>query len=74
MSWVWATCCRCLRLMAKAFDAEFIALSVPACVFLQLPAAIAQRRLVRADLRYTNGFALTWAKAEPPTLNHGSNT
>jgi C4-dicarboxylate transporter, DctM subunit len=30
--------------------AEFIALSVPACVFLQLPAAIAQRRLVRAEL------------------------
>lgn len=30
--------------------AEFIALSVPACVFLQLPAAIAQRRLLRAEL------------------------
>jgi C4-dicarboxylate transporter DctM subunit len=30
--------------------AEFIALSVPACVFLQLPAGIAQRRLVRAEL------------------------
>ncbi len=30
--------------------AEFIALSVPACVFLQLPSAIAQRRLVRAEL------------------------
>src|SRR5690606_7167471 len=30
--------------------AEFIALSVPVCVFLQLPAAIAQRRLVRAEL------------------------
>lgn len=43
-------------LMRNAFNApisgvaEFIALSVPACVFLQLPAAIAQRRLVRADL------------------------
>jgi len=42
--------------MRNAFNApisgvaEFIALSVPACVFLQLPAAIAQRRLVRADL------------------------
>ncbi len=30
--------------------AEFIALSVPACVFLQLPSAVAQRRLVRAEL------------------------
>ena len=30
--------------------AEFIALSVPVCVFLQLPSAIAQRRLVRAEL------------------------
>ncbi|MCF8475546.1 MAG: TRAP transporter large permease subunit, partial [Pseudolabrys sp.] len=30
--------------------AEFIALSVPACVFLQLPSAIAQRRLMRAEL------------------------
>ena len=30
--------------------AEFIALSVPACVFLQLPAAIAQRRLLRVEL------------------------
>jgi C4-dicarboxylate transporter DctM subunit len=30
--------------------AEFIALSVPACVFLQLPSAIAQRRLMRAEM------------------------
>lgn len=30
--------------------AEFIALSVPACVFLQLPSAIAQRRLMRAEI------------------------
>ena len=30
--------------------AEFIALSVPACVFLQLPSSIAQRRLMRAEL------------------------
>jgi C4-dicarboxylate transporter DctM subunit len=30
--------------------AEFIALSVPACVFLQLPSAISQRRLIRAEL------------------------
>jgi tripartite ATP-independent transporter DctM subunit len=30
--------------------AELIALSVPACVFLQLPAAVAQRRLIRAEL------------------------
>lgn len=30
--------------------AEFIALSVPACVFLQLSSAVAQRRLVRAEL------------------------
>ncbi len=43
-------------LMRNAFNApisgvaEFIALSVPACVFLQLPSAIAQQRLVRADL------------------------
>ena len=40
----------------------------------QLVAQNPQRRLVRADLRYTNGFALTWAKAESPTPNHGSNT
>lgn len=40
----------------------------------QLAAQHPQRRLVRADLRYTNGFALTWAKAESPSLNHGSNT
>lgn len=25
-----------------------------------------RRKLARADLRYTNGFALTWVKAEPP--------
>ena len=30
--------------------AEFIALSVPACVFLQLPSAIAQHRLMRAEM------------------------
>ena len=30
--------------------AEFIALSVPACVFLQLPSSIAQGRLMRAEL------------------------
>lgn len=30
--------------------AEFIALSVPACVLLQLPSAIAQRRLMRVEL------------------------
>lgn len=40
----------------------------------QLAAQNPQRRLVRADLRYTNGFALTWAKAEPNSTNHGSNT
>jgi len=42
--------------MRNAFNApisgvaEFIALSVPACVFLHLPSAISQWRLVRADL------------------------
>jgi len=40
----------------------------------QLAAQNPHRRLVRADLRYTNGFALTWAKAEPNSTNHGSNT
>lgn len=46
----------------------------------QLAVQNPQRRLLRADLRYTNGFALIWAKPEPahvaapPTLNHGSNT
>ena len=30
--------------------AEFVALSVSACVFLQLPSAIAQRRLLRAEM------------------------
>lgn len=40
----------------------------------QLAAQNPQRRLVRADLRYTNGFALTWAKAETLSMNHGSNT
>lgn len=40
----------------------------------QLAAQNPQRRLVRADLRYTNGFALTWAKAETNSTNHGSNT
>lgn len=34
--------------------AEFIALSVPACVFLQLPSSIAQRRLMRAELAIEN--------------------
>ncbi len=40
----------------------------------QLAAQNPHRRLVRADLRYTNGFALTWAKADPTPTNHGSNT
>lgn len=40
----------------------------------QLAAQNPHRRLVRADLRYTNGFALTWAKAVPTPTNHGSNT
>ena len=40
----------------------------------QLAAQNPQRRLVRADLRYTTGFALTWAKAETLSMNHGSNT
>lgn len=40
----------------------------------QLLAQNPQRRLVRADLRYTNGFALTWAKADSPILTHGNNT
>lgn len=40
----------------------------------QLAAQNPNRRLVRADLRYTNGFALTWAKAVPTPTNHGSNT
>lgn len=31
----------------------------------QLQAQDPQRRLARADLRYTNGFALTWVKADP---------
>lgn len=39
----------------------------------QLPRLTAQdpmRRLQRADLRYTNGFALTWAKRDPaPSLS-----
>jgi len=30
--------------------AEFVALSVPACVFLQLPSTVSQRRLVRAEM------------------------
>ena len=34
--------------------AEFIALSVPACVFLQLPSTISQHRLVRAELIIEN--------------------
>lgn len=34
----------------------------------------ASRRLLRADLRYTNGFALSWGKAEPQLQNHGSST
>ena len=40
--------------------AEFIALSVPACVFLQLPSAIAQRRLVRAEL------TIGWLERQQP--------
>ena len=40
----------------------------------QLAAQNPNRRLIRADLRYTNGFALTWAKAVPTPTNHGSNT
>ena len=27
-----------------------------------------RRKLARADLRYTNGFALTWVKADPPAV------
>lgn len=34
----------------------------------QLQAQDPRRRLARADLRYTNGFALTWVKAEPAAL------
>jgi cell division protein FtsQ len=37
-----------------------------------LPNLLAQnstRRLQRADLRYTNGFALTWAAPEPAHTN-----
>lgn len=34
----------------------------------------AQQQLARADLRYTNGFALTWAKATPDNPNNGSKT
>jgi cell division protein FtsQ len=45
----------------------------------QLAAQNPQRRLVRADLRYTNGFALIWAKAETPaaiphSIDNGSKT
>lgn len=45
----------------------------------QLAAQNPQRRLVRADLRYTNGFALVWAKAESPaeiphSIDNGSKT
>lgn len=32
----------------------------------QLQAQDPQRRLARVDLRYTNGFALTWVKADAP--------
>lgn len=42
-----------------------------------LPQLLAQdptRRVVRADLRYTNGFALTWGKVETTTNSNGSNT
>lgn len=35
----------------------------------QLQAQNPQRRLALADLRYTNGFALTWVKAEPAPEN-----
>jgi cell division protein FtsQ len=57
---------------------------------LRLPGLLAAnpgRRLQFADLRYTNGFALQWGKAEPlmpatpastgqlsPSPHHGSNT
>jgi len=34
----------------------------------QLQAQDPQRRLALADLRYTNGFALTWVKAEPASV------
>lgn len=34
----------------------------------QLQAQDPRRRLAHADLRYTNGFALTWVKAEPAAL------
>lgn len=40
----------------------------------QLQAQDTQRRLLRADLRYTNGFALTWGKATDSSSNNGSNT
>lgn len=44
----------------------------------QLAAQHPQQRLQRADLRYTNGFALTWAKPDaspsPRTPNSGSST
>ncbi|MCC7096384.1 MAG: cell division protein FtsQ/DivIB [Thermomonas sp.] len=36
-----------------------------AALLSQLQAQDPQRRLARADLRYTNGFALTWVKADP---------
>ena len=31
------------------------------------------QRLARADLRYTNGFALTWAPAPKPAASHSAN-
>ena len=37
-----------------------------AALLPQLQAQDPRRRLARADLRYTNGFALTWVKADPP--------
>ncbi|MBV2209408.1 MAG: cell division protein FtsQ/DivIB [Thermomonas sp.] len=40
----------------------------------QLLAQDTSRRVLRADLRYTNGFALTWGKAEVQTNTNGSST
>lgn len=40
----------------------------------QLLAQDPTRRVLRADLRYTNGFALTWGKVEAQTHTNGSST
>ncbi len=48
--------------------AEFIALSVPACVFLQLPSAISQRRLMRAEMAIEYARNRT-ARASPRLFN-----